>query len=237
MSEVPPGWYPDPGPERGSPAVRWWDGRQWTGHVQPAFQVRPSGPTTAEGQPLAGWWWRALGWLIDLLGVLLVTLPLTWLPQRELDRELMRSQLDAQRRLEAGEPVPFSAFWEPVTDAYLDHWLTLVVLPLAVVLVYHGGSLRWRGATPGKAALQMRVRPRDADGRLSWGAVLARVGVQFGLAQALAFGALLGGSLPLLAVSYLALLVFALADPLWALGSRRQTLHDLAARTVVIRTR
>lgn len=26
-----PGWYPDPG---GAPAVRWWDGRVWTEHVQ-----------------------------------------------------------------------------------------------------------------------------------------------------------------------------------------------------------
>lgn len=27
-----PGWYPDPH----TPGLRWWDGVQWTGHVQPA---------------------------------------------------------------------------------------------------------------------------------------------------------------------------------------------------------
>lgn len=29
----PPGWYPDQADQR---YVRWWDGRQWTQHVQPA---------------------------------------------------------------------------------------------------------------------------------------------------------------------------------------------------------
>jgi uncharacterized RDD family membrane protein YckC len=34
---APPGWYPDPGAAAGAaPGLRWWDGTQWTDHVQPA---------------------------------------------------------------------------------------------------------------------------------------------------------------------------------------------------------
>jgi len=36
----PPGWYDDPG---GAPALRWWDGRQWTGHSQPLPSALPEG--------------------------------------------------------------------------------------------------------------------------------------------------------------------------------------------------
>jgi uncharacterized RDD family membrane protein YckC len=237
MSEVPPGWYPDPQGGPGAPTNRWWDGGQWTGHVQPAFVSGPDRFVTPDGQRLAGWWWRVLGWLIDLLAVVVLTLPITWLAQRELDRDLTMVQYDLQRQLDAGEPVAFSDFWDPFVQAYLDQWLMLIALPLVVVVAYHAGFLRWRGATPGKAALQMRVRPREADGRLPWGSVLARVGVQYLLAQLLALTAIAAGSLAVLALLYLVLFVFALADALWALGERRQTLHDLAARTVVVRLR
>jgi Protein of unknown function (DUF2510) len=34
---VSPGWYTDPG---GSPALRWWDGNQWTDHTQPIAPPR-----------------------------------------------------------------------------------------------------------------------------------------------------------------------------------------------------
>ena len=39
-STTPAGWYPDPG----SPGyIRWFDGAQWTHHVQPAMQPPPPG--------------------------------------------------------------------------------------------------------------------------------------------------------------------------------------------------
>ncbi|MFC7529875.1 DUF2510 domain-containing protein [Actinoplanes sp. GCM10030250] len=43
---APPGWYADPS---GLPASRWWDGQEWTSHVQPGATARP--PTTIS----AGW--------------------------------------------------------------------------------------------------------------------------------------------------------------------------------------
>ena len=45
-SAVPAGWYADPS---GLPALRWWDGREWTSHVQPGAPATP--PTTIS----AGW--------------------------------------------------------------------------------------------------------------------------------------------------------------------------------------
>ena len=33
VADVVAGWYPDPA---GGPAARWWDGHQWTNHLQPA---------------------------------------------------------------------------------------------------------------------------------------------------------------------------------------------------------
>lgn len=45
MSDVPPGWYPD-----GSGNTRYWDGHQWTDHVQ------DSGEAVAQGGIAPGWY-------------------------------------------------------------------------------------------------------------------------------------------------------------------------------------
>jgi hypothetical protein len=45
-SPAPAGWYADPS---GLPALRWWDGQEWTSHVQPGAPATP--PTTIS----AGW--------------------------------------------------------------------------------------------------------------------------------------------------------------------------------------
>lgn len=39
-SGPPPGWYKDPS---GAPALRWWDGRQWTAHARPNDPPAPAG--------------------------------------------------------------------------------------------------------------------------------------------------------------------------------------------------
>lgn len=51
---TPAGWYPDPS---GSGAVRWWDGAQWTEHVQAPAQVVPGAATEWQQKSAA----RAMG--------------------------------------------------------------------------------------------------------------------------------------------------------------------------------
>src|SRR5688500_7784117 len=107
MSQAPPGWYPDPGAPPGvTPLLRWWDGGRWTEHLQhpPQPASRP-GPTTEDGQPLAGWWWRVLAWVIDSAVTGTGTALLTFPAQIAVQREIMDSQVEMQRRMEAGEPV------------------------------------------------------------------------------------------------------------------------------------
>jgi uncharacterized RDD family membrane protein YckC len=102
------------------------------------------------------------------------------------------------------------------------------LLLLAAVL-YDVLFLRFRGATPGKMLLGIRVRLLDRPGRLPWGTIVVRLLVQFGVPGLLAVVPVVGTFLRS---------VFQLLDGLWPLwDGRRQALHDKAARTVVVLTR
>jgi hypothetical protein len=48
----PAGWYPDPSGEHGN---RWWDGRQWTGHVQSDSRAGWAVGSSASGMPPDPW--------------------------------------------------------------------------------------------------------------------------------------------------------------------------------------
>ena len=242
MSLPVPGWYPDPAPDAPPSSLRWWDGGQWTGHARPgghaATAVVPRrGPTTADGQPLAGWWWRVLAFIVDtvVVGVVnfLVTLPV----QLEVQREQQAYQRELMERLQRGESYDLGDLWGPIGDMYSDHVLSLVLLPIVILLAYNGGMLRWRGATLGKLLCGLRVRPRQADGRLSWGSIALRVGVQLGPGWVVIVAVAATGSIAVFLVGQLAAFLFFVVDSLTALGDRRQTIHDRAARTVVVPTR
>ena len=106
----------------------------------------------------------------------------------------------------------------------------LTLLDAGVRMGYQVGFLRWRSATPGKLACGLRVVPLDQGrfaGRLSWNAIGVRAGVWV-IPNA-------GSGLPVLGV---ALSLFNLVDaafPLWQ--PKRQAIHDLAAKTQVVRIR
>jgi uncharacterized RDD family membrane protein YckC len=115
-------------------------------------------------------------------------------------------------------PMPTMAEWMSPADQ-----LWLLVVGLAVGMLYHTLFLRFFGATPGKMVCGLRVVPVEHGqyrDKLPWGAVLVRAAIWVVPA----------------AVSYLALvrLLDALM-PLWQ--KRRQALHDLAAKTQVVRIR
>jgi len=137
----------------------------------------------------------------------------------------MSMQSDMQTLIES-EPEPGEFL-----SAYLDMFLPLIMwsalIGFVMWAIYTALMLRFKGATVGKMALGLGVRLRDRPGQLPWSSIAARVLTQHGY--------MLAGVLPWV---YLALFWYPWLDCLWAAGdSRRQALHDKAARTNVVRTR
>ncbi|SDR72183.1 Protein of unknown function [Nocardioides scoriae] len=233
MSETAPGWYPDPDPRSGGTStLRWWDGRQWTGHLAPGGGAAygSAGPDgvkrTPDGEELAGWGRRLAALVLDGLVTGLVGYALAFPFVRQVlayYAETFRASFEAA---ESGAPVRQPNGFEMYADL-AGPLAGIALVTLAVAIVYHASFLRWRGATPGKLLLGMRVRLREAPGRLGWSTIAKRLGVQLG-PQALTAVPFLGsvaGLLPLL-------------DGLWPLWDPRgQALHDKAAGTNVVRVR
>jgi uncharacterized RDD family membrane protein YckC len=243
---APTGWYPDPV----NPAQeRYWDGWQWSRNTRPRADsagggygqaryasypapnvTRPPGyaaprigsvhaTMTADGVPLASWWWRALAVLIDGLIttaiVTVITLPV-WRSFYAAMASYFNAVMDAQR---SGDTPPTLS---PDLISGSSQ-LILTSVTLAVGMLYHVGFLRWKSATPGKLICGLRVVPVDRGrdpGPLAWSSVLIRA----------AIWVLLGIS------SFLRLITLVdVLFPLW--HPKRQALHDIAAKTQVVRVR
>jgi len=101
--------------------------------------------------------------------------------------------------------------------------LILTVATLAVGMLYYVAFWRWKSATPGMMICGLRVVPVDrgrATEHLAWSAVIIRASIWV---------------LPGIN-SFLSLItVVDVLLPLW--NPKRQALHDIAAKTQVIRTR
>lgn len=247
MEQIPAGWYADPAPsEPGAPPrQRWWDGRQWTDHVQPAaspgpapgpyagrYAGAPAGPSagagdpsrTPDGQRLAGWWQRVGAYLIDSVLVLGVAAVLGWPFVRRIGAAYGELFDQARRAAENGTGVPGQGVAAVDVAGPL---LGFTLVSLAVSLVYHAGFLKALSATPGKLALGLRVRLRERPGPLSWGTVLLRWLAQ-NAASFLSVVPVIGSVAG----------IYPLLDGLWPLwDARRQALHDKAAATNVVRLR
>jgi uncharacterized RDD family membrane protein YckC len=95
------------------------------------------------------------------------------------------------------------------------------MIQFALSAIYHTSLIALRGATLGKLAVGVRVRPWDADRRPTWGQAALRWA-----------GRDVGALIPLIGLFYL------LMDSLWLLwDDRRQCLHDKVPSTCVIRSR
>ncbi|HEU4547745.1 MAG TPA: RDD family protein, partial [Microlunatus sp.] len=112
-----------------------------------AYAAKPV-PTTADGVPLAGWWWRALAIVIDavIVGVAssLLLLPI-YLRLASTLGDYFRATVEAAQR---GQPMPA----QPDLTALLSgtDQLILLLVSLGVHTLYITLFLRWRSATPGK---------------------------------------------------------------------------------------
>lgn len=254
---APGGWYPDP---VDSGSERYWDGWQWSRTTRPAENGSASGVhaypgprppvpagqassdrpypgpstpypyapgptgvrptvTTADGVPVSGWWWRVLATLIDNLITSVVVAVLGFSLYRSMIEALstyFNDVLAAARAGAAAPPSPGTTDLISATDQAL-----LTALSLAVGLAYHVTFLRLKSATPGKLICGLRVVPVDhgrAAGPLAWNAVVIRAAIW-----------VLPGVYGLLGLFQLVDALF----PLW--HPKRQALHDLAAKTQVVR--
>ena len=252
---APSGWYPDPVDRRNE---RYWDGWQWGRDTRPAASSPGGGPrppypptsqsypprsqpdggttgyggptgagaattrasTTVDGVPLAVWGWRVLAAFIDYVFVSF----LTAIPAAPLLRQVMLRMTDIFRRTveaaQTGQAPPAVTAADLMTTS---EQLTYAGIAFAVGFAYHLLFLRFVHATPGKLIVGLRVVEAGRgrfSGPLGWRSAVVRAAAW---------------TVPQL---WTCLLLFLLVDCLFPLWQRnRQALHDLAARTQVIRYR
>ena len=237
MTQTPADWYPDPNDDG---QLRYWDGSAWTAHFAAApGSARPTGPTTPDGEPLAGWWWRVLAYVIDTIIISVVSGLVSIPAQIQMQRDLMPVMERFDRAAEQNpEAVPdVGMFFSEYLEVLQSYAFWLVAPGAILTVLYWAFFLRWKGATPGKLMLGMRIRLRDQPGQLPWSSIGLRMALQFGVTWVVFYLAFASGSAAIYFLSMLVVLVM-LLDPLWATwDSRRQTLHDKLARTNVVRSR
>jgi uncharacterized RDD family membrane protein YckC len=178
-------------------------------------------PTTADGVPLAGWWWRALAVVIDglIIGVAttLLLLPIYLRLATALGDYFQATMQAAQQ----GRPMPP----QPDVSALLsgNDQLILLLVGLVVHTLYIILFLRWRSATPGKLVVGLRVVPVDhgrSTERLGWSTVTIRA---------------LFWTVPNVQAALFVIRIIDVLMPLW--NPKRQALHDLASKTQVVKIR
>ena len=127
--------------------------------------------------------------------------------------------LDAWQAVHGSTSTPSDPF-----ELYEGQWSTLVTVATATVAiqwVYALAFWRWKQATPGKLFLGLRIEYRDRTDSLTWGSILQRWLLQYGVA-----------------VVYLLGNVFIIIDALWPLWDKNsQALHDKWPKTNVVKTR
>jgi uncharacterized RDD family membrane protein YckC len=176
---------------------------------------------TADGVPLASWWWRVLAVLVDHVILTAIVIVITFPVWESLYATLTSyfdTMLEAQQS-GAAPPPPLVA-----TDLISgSSQLILTSVTLGVGMLYHVAFLRWKSATPGKLLCGLRVVPVDHGrdpGPLAWNSVGIRAAVWV---------------LPGISAFLSVITVIDVLFPLWQ--PKRQALHDIAAKTQVVRPR
>lgn len=188
---------------------------QWNA---PAYPGMTAGPTTPDGQPLAGYWQRVGAYLIDSIisGIIMSILGgyFLW--------KAIAPALDQFRdALDQNDPNAFDGL-TPQFD--LPNLIAFAVIAAIVGFAYQVFFLSRTGATPGKMAMGISVRLRERPGVLSVGDACKRAFLQTALSLLSNIPVL--GSLAGLA---------SVLDLLWpAWDDKKQALHDKIAATNVV---
>lgn len=173
------------------------------------------GPATPDGVPLAGWWSRVVAHMLDQIMISLVLGLLVGEWSRRFSAAYAEFVTDYLNAVQNGTAIPSIGDYDLMGPASVV-WAVQTALTVAYLTAMYA----LRGATVGQMALGLRVTPEDrgaAAKGLGWGRALVR---------ALVLTACLMTSIPFLLSALM---------PLWT--RRRQTLHDMAAHTVVVRER
>lgn len=225
QQQTQPGQYGAPqygAPQYGAPQDQQTNpyGQQAGGWGQPmpggGYTGTVTGPTTPDGQPLAGWGMRFLARIID--GIVLVVIGSVLLPL--IAPDLIDDYMEYFDRGAGGSTAAMPA--ELASD-FLKFSLALAV----VGILYEAVMLKTVGATLGKLATGLRVRLRDQAGPLSWATAGIRAFVWF-------IPSLISG-VP--GIGNFAG-IFNILNGLWPLWDKnKQSINDKAAKTNVVKKR
>ncbi len=175
-----------------------------------------AGPTTPDGQPLAGWGMRLLARLID--GLIMVII--TWLTAIVVAPDFLERYTEFV--MDAGSQGSVLALPSDIQSDMFRIGLVSGLLSFAYEIL----TLKFLGGSLGKLATGLRVRLRERPGPLSWSTAAIRSLVWTGpslLSSAPAVGGLFTG-------------LFSLLNGLWPLWDKdKQSLNDKFAKTNVVK--
>lgn len=179
--------------------------------------------TTADGVPLAGWWWRVLSTLIDAVLVWTVVLLSLNRQATQVAEGYARLTRDVMERASAGgSVVGVTNGLDLASYHIIDPLQTIVYSGIGAQAIYQFIMLVACSASVGQLLTRLRVVPVDHGQdhrRLPWTRALSR---------ALAWAAVEIGNQMLLLLTPISYLM-----PLWQ--RRRQTIHDMVGSTQVVR--
>ncbi|WP_109474784.1 RDD family protein [Ornithinimicrobium cavernae] len=201
---------------QGQPGYQY--GQQQGGWGQPmpggGYTGTATGPTTPDGQPLAGWGLRLLARIIDAIVVGVVS----WVVSMVVLPDFAGNYLDWMADGSGDFTMP--------SDLAGD-FLVFGLLTAVLGLIYEAVMLKLSSATLGKLATGLRVRLRDQPGPLSWATAGIRALVWQG-------PSLLSG---VQALSFITS-IFSLLNGLWPLwDKKKQSINDKVAKTNVVKKR
>ncbi|WIY83330.1 RDD family protein [Propionimicrobium sp. PCR01-08-3] len=176
------------------------------------------GPTTADGVPLAGWWARVGAAILDSL-ILTIVAALVMLPFADtlitgfnawFEDMVLAAQTGASAIPDYTDP----------QYGLAGPMRTISFINVAISIAYATGMLVWKGGTLGQLAIGLRVA-RTGQGQqhngLSIGTALLRNVAYYGLG--------------LISILFLINVLLPLAN------TKKQALHDMIARTQVVKIR
>lgn len=181
------------------------------------------GPRTADGVRLAGWWARFGALIVDGIILNIINSIVLWMLSAVVGNGVERWWDDIIAIAQSGA-VDTSAVPLPTDPQYGHSFFLMALVSLVIGLAYSVLLQKFRAATLGQMLFGLRVVPVDhgtGPYTLSWSTVLIRNGVFLAIQFASYF------------VGFLIVV-----NGLWPLFQRRrQTWHDMAARTQVVTLR